>query len=1240
MKKIISWILLAAMMLSLLAGCGQAADPTQPSEIPEIPAESVSGENNAADVIAYLDAIYRDHGSNTPGNFQRFGIVRIAGVPYEVVWTADIGEDLLKVVVNDDGTVTIDVNEECTQDTPYILTATCTDSNGNTESTSWDYVLPGVDFEGMKDIVDQAYALDKGAAMDGVYTLMGEIISVDSAWSDQYKNITVSIIVKDREDKPIQCYRLKGDGAQDLMIGDTITVYGNLKNYNGTIEFDAGCQLVAVIKGDGVVIEAPSDPLEIMKAAYDLKTGMSLPYEVTLTGAVTGIDTAYSTQYKNISVVMDVDGAPGYEILCYRLKGEEADTLNVNDIITVTGKIKNYAGTIEFDYPTLESVTQKPGPKMPNNEQCIVDSAYALGKGKSLPYTAILTGKVVSIDTPFSDQHRNISITIAVDQRENKPIICYRLSGTGAETLEVGDVVTVVGTIKHYYNTTTKESKIEFDQGCKIMDVWKSFSYGPLNEGPEYLMFVNKTDSKLYFNGTVNGSGYLNTTDSKDNCVSVKLDKTNQGILFYFVEAGKEIYINAVPSGSYAKFELSDTANSYFTYNTDINAYTIKVNGKEFFMGSSGTYNTLGLYTIDKISNSNYQPVVFATDDPKADTTLTVAEAIAVGKNKAHNNYTDGKYFVTGKITEIYNTQYGNMKITDDAGNILTIYGTWSADGNTRFDALTEKPAVGDTVTFYGVIGQYNGTPQMKNGWLRAEGDIPTAPDTPDVPEVTVNYGPLAENTAYSFKLDQANLGKTLYFNGSMSGEYFATTENAAEAVAVYMEKVETGVRFYFMNNGAKTYLEIYKNSAGKIRPILVTAPTTVFNYNTEAKVYTVLIENTNYYLGTFNTYNTFSASSTYYITGSNASTVGVSQFVGQFVVPGGSTPDVPVEPDVPVDPNPDEPEVKVSTIAEALAAATDAEVSVKGVVTLLDSSNVYVQDSTGAICVRMSAKPTDLAVGDTIEATGKRADYNGLPQLGSATYTKSSGMTLSVKETTISALTNADICTYVKLSGLTVTEVYDNNGAYSSPNITVQDDAGNSIQLYKAVVGKTDGAWNVKVGDVVTISGALSVFKTTYQLRNSYASEVIVTSQGGETEDPEVPVEPDVPTLTASTLSFASKSNRVSQNEDQQVWAQNGITFTNNMAASINPVADYANPVRLYAGSDIIIAASGMKKIEIHVNANKGTSGLTGALNAAGISYTESGNVITIEFASAVNSLTITGLTAQVRFDSITVYA
>ena len=103
---------------------------------------------------------------------------------------------------------------------------------------------------------------------------------------------------------------------------------------------------------------------------------------------------------------------------------------------------------------------------------------------------------------------------------------------------------------------------------------------------------------------------------------------------------------------------------------------------------------------------------------------LTIAQAITVGKSKGHDTYTEDKYYVTGVIAEVYHTTYGNMRIKDENGNILTIYGTYINEGATRYDSMAYKPQAGDTVTIWGVVGQYNGTAQIKNGWITEIGNI------------------------------------------------------------------------------------------------------------------------------------------------------------------------------------------------------------------------------------------------------------------------------------------------------------------------------------------------------------------------------------------------------------------------------------------------------------------------------------------------------------------------------------
>lgn len=192
------------------------------------------------------------------------------------------------------------------------------------------------------------------------------------------------------------------------------------------------------------------------------------------------------------------------------------------------------------------------------------------------------------------------------------------------------------------------------------------------------------------------------------------------------------------------------------------------------------------------------------------------------------------------------------------------------------------------------------------------------------------------------------------------------------------------------------------------------------------------------------------------------------------------------------------------SSIKDALAGEKNNEFTVTGIVNLIDGKNVYIQDSTGGICIYLSAAPEGLKLGDTITATGKRDTYNGLPELVQATYEKVADSILELKpaEKTLETLTAADVGTYVTLKDLTVVEIFDNNGAYTTPNITVEDAKGNKIQIYKAKVEKVGEGWSVKVGDKLTITASVGIYKETLQLRNTVAGEIVVNTANSQTGD------------------------------------------------------------------------------------------------------------------------------------------
>ena len=140
------------------------------------------------------------------------------------------------------------------------------------------------------------------------------------------------------------------------------------------------------------------------------------------------------------------------------------------------------------------------------------------------------------------------------------------------------------------------------------------------------------------------------------------------------------------------------------------------------------------------------------------------------------------------------------------------------------------------------------------------------------------------KDTAYKFSLEQVSLGKTLYFTGEMNGNYFATSDKSAKAADVYLEAVEGGYRLYCLDGTAKKYLDIYEYTTGKVGVRLTDTPSAVYRFDESMGILIANVLDADYYLGTYKTFDTISASKTTYITGDNAANVGVSQFVARLV--------------------------------------------------------------------------------------------------------------------------------------------------------------------------------------------------------------------------------------------------------------------------------------------------------------------------------------------------------------------
>lgn len=185
-------------------------------------------------------------------------------------------------------------------------------------------------------------------------------------------------------------------------------------------------------------------------------------------------------------------------------------------------------------------------------------------------------------------------------------------------------------------------------------------------------------------------------------------------------------------NSTYCSFDLTDATGTIYVYNTaNKGEWSSKIK-------NGGTVELAGLY--DYYDGKSQHEVVKAqilsftegeTPDPSEIKDATVAEFIAAEVS------TTQLYRLTGTITEIQNTTYGNLMLKDATGEVL-IYGVKKDKdaGNTSFSELGAE--VGDKLTVVGQRGAYNTTIEMKSGYCeKLEKDTTTPKFSVSTTELT-----------------------------------------------------------------------------------------------------------------------------------------------------------------------------------------------------------------------------------------------------------------------------------------------------------------------------------------------------------------------------------------------------------------------------------------------------------------------------------------------------------------------
>ena len=214
----------------------------------------------------------------------------------------------------------------------------------------------------------------------------------------------------------------------------------------------------------------------------------------------------------------------------------------------------------------------------------------------------------------------------------------------------------------------------------------------------------------------------------------------------------------------YGNFDLVDETGSVYIYgllDKDGNAKNFESLG----IKEGDTLTLEGKYKDfngkAEIANAQYISHVSSGDGPGPSTPaeqITIADFLS----KADPNTT---YRLTGKVSNISNTQYGNFDLTDATGTIY-VYGLLDKDGNAKnFESLGIKE--GDEITIEGKYNEYNGSPQIKNAQYISGGSGGDDPGPGTVEQITIaDFLSKADpNTTYRLTGKVSNITNTQYGN-------------------------------------------------------------------------------------------------------------------------------------------------------------------------------------------------------------------------------------------------------------------------------------------------------------------------------------------------------------------------------------------------------------------------------------------------------------------------------------------
>ena len=469
--------------------------------------------------------------------------------------------------------------------------------------------------------------------------------------------------------------------------------------------------------GDGTK-DSPFNVAGVLAYLNELGPDVESTKDIYVTGVVTSVKEAFSTQYGNAQFVISDTEDGTNQFTFYRglylgnkkYANENDVNIQENDVVVICGKIVNYRGStpetvqgkayvVSINGKGADVSEAKTGEAKgagtqadPYNVAGVLNYLNGLGADVTSPNEVYIKGKVKEITEQFGTQYGNATFTM-IDEGFDAVFTAYRVLYLGnkkyteGDLLKENDEVIVCGKVVNFKGNTPETSQNTgylyslngktADGGGSSSEV-KTVSIADFNAAPV-------SDTWYQLTGTVKN---LKDGDQYGN--------------FDLEDATGSVYVYGL---------LSEKGGEKKKFQELVAAKGIKEGSKITIIGNRGEYN-------DKIEVLNAY-FVSIEDGGSADTgvkTVSIADFNAAAVSN------DVWYKLTGTVKNLKDgDQYGNFDLEDATGSVY-VYGLLSEkDGEKKkFQELVATKGIkeGCKLTIIGNRGEYNGKIEVLNAYF------------------------------------------------------------------------------------------------------------------------------------------------------------------------------------------------------------------------------------------------------------------------------------------------------------------------------------------------------------------------------------------------------------------------------------------------------------------------------------------------------------------------------------------